>query len=156
MELLLKRRLDVNSLELKVAPIHSIVLRKRRDKIELLLALLTYSNADVDLKTTDGMAALHLVAQVSGSLVPRPSNTRTSPVPQLQKCGNEKRVGRVWQITMPGSVLTVGMLPHVLMRERTSVQPISVQVGLMTGSKYTVEHRNFENWSSEGPIVLKI
>jgi len=67
MELLLKRRLDVNSLELKVAPIHSIVLRKRRDKIELLLALLTYSNADVDLKTTDGMAALHLVAQVSGS-----------------------------------------------------------------------------------------
>jgi len=37
-----------------------------------------------------------------------------------------------------------------------SVQPISIQVRLMTGSKYIVEHRNFENWSSKGPIILKI
>ena len=66
-ELLLKKRVDVNSLELKVAPIHSIVQRKRRDRIDLLLALLTYSNADIDLKSSDGTAALHLVAQVSGS-----------------------------------------------------------------------------------------
>jgi len=50
---------------------------------------------------------------------------------------------------MPGSVLTVGMLPDVLIRERTSVQPTSVRVRLMTGNKYTVEHRNFENWSSK-------
>ena len=44
---------------------------------------------------------------------------------------------------MPRSVLTLECC-HVLMRERTSVQPISVQVRLMTGSKHTVEHRNFE------------
>jgi len=78
------------------------------------------------------------------SLVPRPSNAGTSSAPQLQKRGNEKRTGRVWKITMPRSVLTAGMLPHVLMRERTSVQPISVRVKLMTGSKYTVEHRNLK------------
>ena len=91
------------------------------------------------------------------SLVPRPSNVRALPLPlNYKKRGNEKPTGRVWQITMPGSVLTVGTLPHVLMRERTSVQPISVRVQLMTGSKYTVKHRNFENWSSKGPIVLKI
>ena len=90
------------------------------------------------------------------SLVPWPSNARTSPAPQLQKRGNEKRAGRVWQITMPGSVLTVGMLPVVLMKERTSVQPTSVRVRIMTGNKYTVKHRNFENWSCKGPIVLKI
>ena len=35
-----------------------------------------------------------------------------------------------------------------VMRERTSLQPTSVRVRLMTGSEYTVEHRNFENWSS--------
>ena len=93
---------------------------------------------------------------INSSLVPRPSNARTSPAPQLQKRGNEKHTGRVWKITMPGSVLTVGMLPHVLMRERMSVQPISIQVRLMTGSKYKVERRNFENWSNKGPIVLKI
>ena len=59
---------------------------------------------------------------------------------------------------MPGSVLTVRMLPHLLMRERMSVQPISVRVRLMTESKYTVEHRNFENWSivKDHAIVLKI
>jgi len=34
------------------------------------------------------------------------------------------------------------------MRERTSLQPTSVRVRLLTGSEYTVEHRNFENWSS--------
>ena len=60
------------------------------------------------------------------------------------------------KITRPGSVLTVGMLPHVLMRERMSVQPISIRVRLMTGSKYMVEHRNFENANSKGPILLKM
>ena len=83
-------------------------------------------------------------------------NTASWPRPQLQKCGNEKHTGRVWKIPMPRSVLRVGMLPNVLMRGRMSVQPISIQVRLMTGSKYTVEHRNFENWSSKRPIILKI
>ena len=93
---------------------------------------------------------------ISSSLVPRPSNAHTSPAPQLQKRGNEKRTKRLGKITMHGSVLTVGMLQHVLMRERASVQPISIRVWLMTGSKDMVEHRNFENWSNKGPIVLKI
>ena len=44
---------------------------------------------------------------------------------------------RVWGETMPRGVLSARMLPSVLMRERTSLQPTSVQVRLMTGSKYT-------------------
>jgi len=64
--------------------------------------------------------------------------------------------GRVWGKTLPGSVLSTEMPPSVLMRERTSLQPTSVRVRLMTGSEYTVEHRNFENWSSAWPIALKI
>jgi len=66
--------------------------------------------------------------------------------------------GRVWGKTLPGSVLSTEMPPSVLMRERTSLQPTSVWVRLMTGSKYMVhvEHRNFEYWSSAWPITLKI
>ena len=64
--------------------------------------------------------------------------------------------GRVWGKTLPRSVLSAGMLLSVLMREGTLLQPTSVRVRLMTGSEYTVEHRNFENWSSAWPIALKI
>ena len=64
--MLLKKYLDVNSIEMNVAPIHSIVVKKRRDRIDLMLALLTYSDADINLKSADGMTALHLVAQVGG------------------------------------------------------------------------------------------
>ena len=59
--------------------------------------------------------------QMCISPVPRPSNVRTSPAPQLQKRGNEKRVERVWKITMPGSVLMVGILPR--MDEGKNVSP---------------------------------
>ena len=31
---------------------------------------------------------------------------------------------------------------------KNAFQPTSVRVLLMTGSEYTVEHKNFENWSS--------
>ena len=61
--------------------------------------------------------------------------------------------GMVWGKTLPGSVLSTGMPPSVLMRE---LQPTSVRVRLMTGSECTVEHRNFENWSSTWPITLEI
>ena len=64
--MLLKKCSDVNSIEMNVAPIHSIVVKKRRDRIDLMLALLTYSDADINLKSADGMTALHLVAQVGG------------------------------------------------------------------------------------------
>ena len=31
---------------------------------------------------------------------------------------------------------------------KNAFQPTGIRVLLMTGSEYTVEHRNFENWSS--------
>ena len=48
------------------APVHAIVKRKERhqEKLNLLVALLTYSNADVSLWTVNKMTALHLAAQV--------------------------------------------------------------------------------------------
>ena len=64
--------------------------------------------------------------------------------------------GRVRGKTLPGSVLSAGMPPWVLMRERMSLQPTSARVRLMTGSEYMVEHRNFEYWNSAWPITLKI
>jgi len=51
---------------MNVAPIHSIVEKKRKDRADLMVALLTYSDADVDLKRADGMTALHMAAQVGG------------------------------------------------------------------------------------------
>jgi len=42
-------------------------------------------------------------------------------------------------ITLPGNVLSAGMLPSVLMRERTPHQSTSVRVLLNTGNEYTVE-----------------
>ena len=57
--------------------------------------------------------------------------------------------GRVWGKALPGSVLSTGILLSVMMRGRTSFQPTSIR---MTGSKYTVEHSNFENRSSTWPL----
>jgi len=76
------------------------------------------------------------------------SRTSLDPRPNLR--------GRVWGETLPRSVLSAGMLPSVLMRERTSLQPTSVRVRLMTGSQYTVDNRNLENWSSAWPIALNL
>ena len=87
-------------------------------------------------------------------LSPTNSATMSSLAPSLDPRPIPR--GRVWGKTLPGSVLSTGMLPSVLMRERTSLQPTSVRVRLITGSEYTVEHRNFENWSSIWPIALKI
>ena len=56
--------------------------------------------------------------------------------------------GRDWGKTLPRSVLSAGMPLSVLMRERTSIQPTSIQVRLITGSEYTVEHKNFVNCST--------
>ena len=55
------------------APIHAIVKRKKRnwEKLDLLVALLTYSNADVHLQTVNKMTALHLAAQVRSLNVTR-------------------------------------------------------------------------------------
>ena len=58
---------DVNTLDEVTgnAPIHAIVSgRKRRDKTELLLALLVYSKVDVNLPNRKKMTALHLAIEV--------------------------------------------------------------------------------------------
>ena len=55
------------------APIHAIVKSKskrkadRKEKVELLLALLTNSDADVDLQNGNRMTALHLTAEVNNA-----------------------------------------------------------------------------------------
>jgi len=64
--------------------------------------------------------------------------------------------GSAWGKTLPGSVLSTGRLMSLLMRQRTSLQPTSRRVRLMTESEYTVEHRNVENWRRTWPIALKI
>ncbi len=48
------------------APIHSIVrhMKKKKDRVECLLALLTNSNADIDLQNRRSMTALHLAIEV--------------------------------------------------------------------------------------------
>ena len=56
------------------APIHVIVKRKckrkadRKEKVDLLLALLTYSDVDVSLQNANGMTALHFTAEVKIAL----------------------------------------------------------------------------------------
>ena len=59
--------MDVNTLDEITgnAPIHAIVsLKKRRDKVELLLALLIYSKVDINLPNHRQMTALHLAIEV--------------------------------------------------------------------------------------------
>ena len=56
------------------APIHAIVKRKckrkadRKEKVDFLVALLTHSDADVNLQNANGMTALHFTAEVSIAL----------------------------------------------------------------------------------------
>ena len=55
------------------APIHAIVKRKCKrkadckEKVDLLLALLTHSDADVNLQNANGMTALHFTAEVNNN-----------------------------------------------------------------------------------------
>jgi len=46
------------------APIHALVKSSHKDKVELLIALLTHSRADVNLRAADDMTALHFAVQV--------------------------------------------------------------------------------------------
>ena len=58
--------LDVNVVDpnLGMAPIHSIVKKERKDRLQLLLALLVHSNVDVNLMAHDGNTPLHMIIQV--------------------------------------------------------------------------------------------
>ena len=59
--------LEVNSLDKKTgeAPLHSLVKRERKDRVSLVLALLVYSDADINLETSRGASPLHLAVEVS-------------------------------------------------------------------------------------------
>ena len=59
--------LEVNSLDKKSgeAPLHSLVKRERKDRVSLVLALLVYSDADINLETSRGASPLHLAVEVS-------------------------------------------------------------------------------------------
>ena len=59
------RKVDVNIRNGEgEGPIHKIVKKKRRERVELLIALLTNSNADVDFTTSKNMTAFHLAVEV--------------------------------------------------------------------------------------------
>ncbi len=46
------------------APLHSLVRSNRKDKLDLIITLLTHSDADVNLKGDDEMTPLHFAVQV--------------------------------------------------------------------------------------------
>ena len=46
------------------APIHSIIKRKKKDRIDLLLALLVNSEVDINLQNKRNMTALHTAIEV--------------------------------------------------------------------------------------------
>ena len=60
---------NVNSMDLTTenyGAIHILVSSRHKNKAELLMALLVYSSADIDLTTTGkGSTALHLAVEVS-------------------------------------------------------------------------------------------
>lgn len=61
---------DVNTIDEITgnAPIHAIVMgKRRRDRLELLMALLIYSKVKVDLPNRKKMTALHLAIEVRDS-----------------------------------------------------------------------------------------
>lgn len=65
LEFLQTRRVDVNIRDNQgEGPIHKIVKKKRRDRVELLITLLSNSNADVNFETTRSMTALHFAVEV--------------------------------------------------------------------------------------------
>ena len=61
----LETGIDVNFLnEDGMAPIHAIVRKKRRDRVDLLMALMAYSQVDVNFETSRGMTSLHIAVEV--------------------------------------------------------------------------------------------
>lgn len=46
------------------APIHTIIQRKKKDRVDLLLALLVNSDVDINLQNRRRMTALHLAIEV--------------------------------------------------------------------------------------------
>lgn len=47
------------------APIHSIVQRKKKDRVDLFLTLLINSDVEIDLQNSRDMTALHMAIEVS-------------------------------------------------------------------------------------------
>ena len=67
----LRTGIEVNSLDIETgdAPIHAIIRRKKKDRLEFLLALLVNSDADVNLGNRREMAPLHLAVEVSLNVI---------------------------------------------------------------------------------------
>ena len=57
---------DVNILDKKTgeAPLHALIKNKRKDRVKLVLSMLIYSNADIQLETSGGATPLHLAVEV--------------------------------------------------------------------------------------------
>ena len=57
---------DPNSTaDLGLAPLHAIIVNKRKDRAELLQTLLIHGQVDIDLCIADGNTGLHLAVLVS-------------------------------------------------------------------------------------------
>ena len=62
--------LNVNTLDKRTgeAPLHSLVKKERKDRVSLVLTMLAYSNADINLETSRGATPLHLAVEVNFSI----------------------------------------------------------------------------------------
>ena len=58
--------MDVNTLDKKTGevPLHALIKKERKDRVKLVLSLLVYSNADIQLETSGGATPLHLAVEV--------------------------------------------------------------------------------------------
>ena len=59
--------IDVNTLDKKTgeAPLHALVQKERKDRVQVVLTLLVQSDADINLETSRGASPLHLAVEVS-------------------------------------------------------------------------------------------
>lgn len=60
--------MNVNLVDEKTgnAPIHAIIKKKKKDRLDLLLTLLINSDVEIDLQNRRDMTALHMAIEVSG------------------------------------------------------------------------------------------
>ena len=58
--------LNVNTLDKKTgeAPLHALVKKERKRRVNLVLGLLVYSDVDIHLETSRGATPLHLAVEV--------------------------------------------------------------------------------------------
>lgn len=85
---------DPNILHLEgYYPIHTYISKRKKKYVDLLYVLLSQSEAKVDLRTQNGVPALHLAVEVSS--VHRETTTAPSLVQRAR--GGHDGPGRPWQ-----------------------------------------------------------